>query len=167
MYASILNFDLSITALNIRVKIIFYGGFVKSHSAMSKLSAKLQCQAVGNQFPEVFHGKIFHAVFFFDAVKLSMTAMAGDNYHFGTCRPDLLHLLFTVKDSFRVVPCCERAASASAAQLVLFCRIKIDPVLHALVKDPPRFIIISVTEYIFGLSAVIAGIMICGRNLEF
>ena len=76
--------------------------------------------------------------------------MAGDNYHFGACRPYLLHFLFTVKDSFRVVPGCKRTASASAAQLVLFCRVKIDPVLNTLVKYPPRFVKKSVTEYLFG-----------------
>ncbi|MDQ1331353.1 MAG: hypothetical protein QG578_1621 [Thermodesulfobacteriota bacterium] len=64
----------------------------------------LQYQAVGDQFPEIFDRKILHAVFFFYAVELSMAAVAGENHHFGSCCLYLLHFLFTVKDSFGIVP---------------------------------------------------------------
>jgi len=126
----------------------------------------LQYKAVGDQFPEVFYRKIFHAVFFFDAVELPVAAVAGDNHHFGACRFYLINFPFTVKDSFLVVPGCECAAPASAAQLVLLCRINIDPVFQALIQYPSRFVKKSVTEYLFGFPAIIARIMIRGNNLK-
>lgn len=121
--------------LRVRIKILFFDGF-----------AKLQYQAVGDQFPEVLYSKIFHAIFFFDAVQLPVATMAGDNYHFGACDPDLFHLISAVSYPFVIISGRERTASASAAQLVLFCRIKIDPVFNTLVKYPSWFVKKSVTE---------------------
>lgn len=94
-------------------------------------------QDIGNKLPEVLYFQVFHPVFLFDVIQLAMAAMTGHNDHLCTDRLYLRHFFPAVKYPLFVVSCGQRAATATTAELIFFCRIQINPVLHTLIEDPP------------------------------
>jgi hypothetical protein len=126
----------------------------------------LENQTIGHQFPQIFNLEIRHPVFFFYVVKLTVTAMTGDNQHFGAAGSDLIHLFSGVKNAFFVVACYQRATAAAATNLIHTGWIKINPVFHALLQNPARFFKKSTSEASLSFAAVIAGVMIGCRSLK-
>jgi len=126
----------------------------------------LKNQTIGDQFPQIFNLEIRHPVFFFNVVKLTVTAVAGNHQHPGTGGLDLIDFFAGVKTTFCVVPGDQRTAPAPAADLIHFRRIKVDPVFDTLAEDPTRLIKEPMPKPFLGFSAIIARIMIGGRTFE-
>ena len=63
----------------------------------------LKNQTIGHQLPQIFNLEIRHPVFIFYVVKLTVTAMAGNNKHFCTGCSDLIYLFSGVKNALIVV----------------------------------------------------------------
>jgi hypothetical protein len=120
----------------------------------------LENQTIGNQFPQIFNLEFRHPILFFNVVKLTMTAMAGNNKHFRATGPDLIHLFSGVKNAFFVVACYQRTATAATTDLIHAGWIQIHPVLHALLQNPARLFEKTITEASLSFTAVIAGIVI-------
>jgi len=95
-----------------------------------------------------------------------MTAVAGDHQHPGAGSPDLVHFSATIENAFLIVAIDQRAAAAATADLIHFCRIKVDPVFDALAEYPTRLIEKSMPKPFLGFSAVVARIMIGRRSFE-
>ncbi len=92
--------------------------------------------------------------------------MAGNNYHFCTAGPDLIHLFSGVINTLFVVAGYQRTAAAAATDLIHAGWVKVQPVFHALIQNPARFFKKSMPEAPPGFAAVIAGVMIGCRALK-
>jgi hypothetical protein len=126
----------------------------------------LKNQTIGHQLPQILHLEIRHPVFFFNVVKLTVTAMAGNNKHFCTAGSDLIYLFSGVKNALFVVAGYQRAAAAAATDLVQAGWIKVHPVFHALIQNPAWFFKKPMPEASLSFAAVIAGVVIGCRSLK-
>jgi len=140
----------------------------KKHANADKgFVSVLHDETIRNQFPEIFYIQVRHAVFFFEAVYLAVTAMAGHDNHFGLCGLYLLYFFATVEDSFFIITGGKGAATAAAAKLMASIGIQVDPVFKTLIHYPPGFIVKPVTKKLFGVAGIIAGIMVGRQDIEF
>ena len=124
-------------------------------------------ETIRNQFPEIFYFQVRHIIFFFEAVYLAVTAMAGHDNHVGLRGFYLLYFFATVENSFFIITGGEGTSAASAAELMTSIRIQVDPVFKTLIHYPSGLIIKPVTKKLFGVAGIIAGIMLGRQIIEF
>jgi hypothetical protein len=123
-------------------------------------------KAIGHQLPQIFNLQILELVLLFNAVKLAVAAVAGDHKHPGPGGPDLIYLFSGIKHTLFVIAVYQRAAAAAATDLIHAIGVKIYPVLHALIQNPPRFLEITVSKSHLSSTAVIARIMKGCQNIK-
>jgi len=89
-----------------------------------------------------------------------VAAMTRNYYYLSSGGFYLLGFFSTVIYSFFVISGYKGSASSSAAKLMVFCRVCIDPIFAAIIKYDSRLFVISVSEKFFRFSAVIARVVI-------
>ena len=92
--------------------------------------------------------------------------MTGNNKHFGTAGPDLIHFSSGIINTLFIVAGYQGPAAAATADLIHASGIQIQPVFHTLIQNPARFLKKTISEAPLGFTTVIAGIMIGGRPIE-
>jgi hypothetical protein len=125
----------------------------------------IQDQAIGNQLPEVFDLQVFKIIVTFDIFQLAVAAVARDHHHGGAGSLDLVHFPTAIINSLFVVAGRQGTAAAAAANLKLLGWIQIDPIFQALAQNPAGLLIVPMTEQLFRLTAVVAGIVIGSQNI--
>jgi hypothetical protein len=121
---------------------------------------KLHYQTVCYQLPQIFYLKVFHAVFGFDIVELSVATVARYHKHFRAGSLDLIHFFSAVKNALGVISGGQGTAAAAAAELIFPAGIQINPCVHALIQYPSGFVKKAVSEQLLSFAPVIAGIVI-------
>ena len=102
----------------------------------------------------------------FNAVDLTMTAVARDHQHPGAGRPDLVRFSAGIKCAFLVVSGDQGAPSPAATDLVHVRRVKVCPVIHALAENPAGLFEKSMAKPFLGSSPIITRVMIGCRSFE-
>ena len=80
--------------------------------------------------------------------------------------PDLINLSYDIKRALVVIAVYQRAAATAATDLIHAIGIKIYPVRHALIQNPPRLFKITVSKSHLSFAAVIARIMKGCQNIK-
>ena len=134
----------------------------------SKIPGKssLKNKTIGHQFPQIFYLQILELELIFDAVKLPVAAVAWNHNHPGPGGLDLIELSSGIKRALNVIAVYQRAAATAATDLFNAIGVKIHPVWHALIQNPPRLFKITVPKSHLSFAAAIAGIMKGCQNIK-
>jgi hypothetical protein len=128
--------------------------------------SSLKNNTIGHQFPQIFNLQILELELLFDAVKLPVAAMAWNHNHPGPGGPDLIDLTSGIKRALVVIAVYQRTAATAATDLIHAIGVKIHPVWHELIQNPPWFFKITVSKSHLSFAAKIARIMIGCQNIK-
>jgi hypothetical protein len=128
--------------------------------------SSLQNKTIGHQFPQIFNLQILELELLFDAVQLPVAAVAWNHNHFSPGGPDLIDLSSSIKRALVVIAVDQRAAATAATDLIHAIGVKIHPVWHALIQNPPWVFKITVSKSHLGFAAAIARIMKGCQNIK-
>jgi hypothetical protein len=137
-----------------------------SHFVEQPSKSSLKNKTIGHQFPQIFNLQILELELLFDAVKLPVAAVAWNHNHPGPGDPDLIDLSYGIKRALVVIAVYQRTAATAATDLIHAIGIKIHPVSHALIQNPPRLFKITVSKSYLSFATVIARIMKCCQKIK-
>lgn len=137
-----------------------------SHFVEQPSKSSLKNKTIGHEFPQIFNLQILELELLFNAVKLPVAAVAWNHNHPGPGDPDLIDLSYGIKRALVVIAVYQRTAATAATDLIHAIGIKIHPVWHALIQNPPRLFKITVSKSYLSFATVIARIMKGCQNIK-
>ena len=123
-------------------------------------------KTIGHQFPQIFNLQILEPELLFDAVKLPVAAVAWNHNHLSPGDLDLIDLTYGIKRALVVIAVYQRTAATAATNLIHTIGVKIHPVWHASIQNPPRLLKITVSKSHLSFAAAIARVMKGCQNIK-
>ena len=128
------------------------------------LACFVEHQGLRHQFPQILHFEVHHAILLAEALHdLVAAVVTGGDKEFGPRVLNLPHLDPAVMNTLLGVGHGPGAATGPAAEVVGSIRVHLHEVLHALLSDPARLLVVAVAEGALALPRVVARVVVGGE----